>query len=129
VEEDWTEEANYVYAGGEGQEEERVIGETGAATISALSPLGRFEKFHDARQANADEIEAEADNALRRGLTRPRVSGQLVQTDNTRWGRDVKFGDYVTVEAENVRADARLRAYGITVDRERGEQIEVVAEA
>ena len=129
VEEDWTNEANYVYAGGEGQAEERVIAETGAASVSLQSPLGRFENFHDARMANVDEIEAEAEGALRRGLTRARVSGRLVQTDNLRWGRDVKFGDYVTVEAEGERWDCRLRAYGVTVDKEQGQKVDVVAES
>jgi len=116
VEYDTTDEATAIWAGGQGQEDERVI-KTAFDLNRALEsyPFGWVEKFRDARQSEAeDSIEAQAQQALNEAKRIVRISGRLIETEGLRYNRDYNWGDIVTAEAYGLHADCMIKAVGLS---------------
>ena len=124
-----SDEATAVYAGGQGQGEERVIKfAEDAKRIELGAPYGRVEIFKDARNHETDDaIQQEAEDALREAKPKIRVTGQLVETEDCRYNRDFRWSDFVTVEAYGVRTDCLIKAVGLSAEK-RNERIDVVLE-
>lgn len=106
---DYTGIRTYLYAGGQGQQNERTIATASDLTMTALSPFGRVEDFSDARNSNdVNAIQAEAKSALRAAAYRLRFSGTLVEQDGATFGEDYGLGDLVTVSAFGTQFDCRI---------------------
>lgn len=117
---DYTQEANFIVAGGQGQEAERLIGTAFDSTRAAVSPFGRIERFRDATNVSAQAaIDDEADDQLRQSRPVIMFTGQLVETPALTRGIDVDLGDIVTAEhpQSNQQYDVRLDVIKETIDR------------
>lgn len=95
--EDWSNEHNYVWGGGQGEEEDRVIDPEDDVFRMHRSIWNRREVFQDAREE--DTILGVANKAFRRmqhDRPRLRFTGRLLDTPVSRYGIDWSFGDKVT---------------------------------
>lgn len=106
---DYTEAANFIVAGGQGEQTERLIGTAFDSVRASVSPFGRRERFRDATNVSAQAaVDDEADTLLR--ASRPLIlfTGELVETPALTRGIDFDLGDIVTGEQGNQQYDVRL---------------------
>lgn len=108
---DYTESASFIVAGGQGEEDARLIGTAFDSVRASQSPFGRIERFRDASNVSSQAaIDDEADSQLR--ASRPLIlfTGELVETPSLTRGIDVDLGDMVTAEhpQSNQQFDVRL---------------------
>ncbi len=114
----WTDEESFTYAGGQGQDSDRLIDSAANQELIDQAIFGRIEGFRSVSQAKTSAAlidEASAQLAAKAG--RVKVTGDLQETPNLRYGIDVRYGDFVTVSEAGIRADARLNAIQISADR------------
>lgn len=111
-----SEEATAIYAGGQGQEDERIIKQAvDENRIIAALPYGRIERFRDARNVEVEQsIEDQAKEALGEAVPYVRISGRLVETAGCRYDVDFRFGDIVDVEAYGQITACRIAAVGLS---------------
>ncbi len=106
---DYTEAANFIVAGGQGEEADRLIGTAFDATRASGSPFGRIERFRDATNvASQAAVDDEADSQLRSSRPLILFTGELVETPALTRGIDFDLGDIVTAEKNNLQFDVRL---------------------
>lgn len=111
---DYGEEVNAVYAGGQGEAADRQVVELVDSQRASRSPVARRETFVDARDVETTAtLTDEARQALEEG--RPRFSrrGRIVDTDQARYGQHWGFGDRVVVGVAGEERDVVVT--GITV--------------
>jgi hypothetical protein len=113
ISQDYSQELTYVYCGGGGTEAARTVVEVEkTARIATTLPFGRIEAFRDARNSgtDTDSLTGEANDALRE--TRPQrvFSGNFIETESCRYGRDINFGDIVTASAGSLYFDCYVNA-------------------
>jgi hypothetical protein len=121
------EEFNYVYAGGQGQQDARIIQEASdTERINAGSPYNRLEIFHDARHCETtDSVSAEAESALRMYMPKKIISGNLVDTPGMQFGVHYGFGDIVSVQAFGHSADCHISSLKMDVDANNNETLNI----
>jgi len=90
-------EANYIYAGGQGEESDREIVEVSDSNrIADGYPFNRCEGFVDARHCDTTAlVTAEANNGLGKGKPKQIMTGKLVDTPGMQYGVHYGFGDIV----------------------------------
>lgn len=123
-----SEEATVIYAGGQGQEEDRVIKVAEDIKRIALgAPYGRIERFKDARNdEDEDNIQKQAEEALNESKPYVKISGSLSETKGSRYDVHYHWGDLVTVESYGVSLDCMIKEVGLTYDANTGmESIDV----
>lgn len=121
-----TDEANFVYAAGKGEQAIRL--NTTASDVDRInvSPYNRREQFLDASGADGPTaLQDAADAALRAGKPFIALSGRFVDTDQARYGVHWEWGDYVTAQVDGFNFDCRLDKIAITFSQRSGELIEV----
>lgn len=120
-----SEEVNYVYAGGQGQESDREIVEVSdSVRIANGYPFNRCEGWVDARHADTTAlVTAEANAGLGEGKPKQVLTGRLVDTAGLRYGIDYGFGDVLSVEAFGYTVDCHVRSVKRTVGS--GERLDV----
>lgn len=125
--EDYEKNANAVYAGGQGEQSNRLI-VTQIDSTRNYSNIGRIERFVDARNANTSAlVSSEASTALRNNRPKTSFVGTLIQTDNLLFGRDINFGDYVSVQVDvKTIVDCRIDAFGIQLGADGKEVVTIV---
>lgn len=122
--EDWTEEWNYVWGGGQGEGAARLIDTENDLTRIIRSIWNRREIFQDAREE--DTPLGVASKAFERmEASRPRLifNGRLIDTPSTRFGIDWNFGDAVTAKYKGRDFDGLVRFVRYSVDRQGVEDI------
>lgn len=125
--EDWTGEASYIYAGGQGQGDDRLIRTASDPARLAASPWNRIERMVSATQASAPAtVLAAARAELRRARAVRVLEGRLVDRRAARYGVDYGYGDYVTVGLEGETGEARLDAIGVTVNADHTDTVEAL---
>lgn len=98
LEEDWRDEVNFVYAAGQGEGPERVVKTAEDTARSGASIWNRREGFADARnEVDPDAVQDVADAAVAAGRPRLRFEATILDTADSRYGRDWLLGDAVTV--------------------------------
>lgn len=113
---DSIEEKTFIYAGGQGEEDDRVIETAQDDNRIGVSPFGRIEKFVDARQTDDPAmVQSEAEAELRANIPKKSITGKAATTDKTCYGINYKFGDMVTVETEEVSMTAYINSIHVTV--------------
>lgn len=123
-EEDYNEEVNFVYAGGQGEGEDRVIQTASDDPRINISLWNRREVFRDARhQHNPDSVLATAESRLIQGRPKQRFSGELISIPGSEYGKDWGFGGRVTVIYEGRQLDAMVRAVSVSLSQEGNESI------
>ena len=124
--EDWSEEWNYVWGGGQGERLDRVIDpEKDLPRIFRGGPWGKREIFQDAREE--DTILGVANKAFERmQAERPRLlfTAKLLDTPTSRYGIDWKYGDKVTARYKGKEFEGRIRTVRYQLDNEGVENID-----
>jgi hypothetical protein len=117
VEEDYTEEITYAYAGGQGEGTARVIETAEDAARSGRSLFGRCEGFADARNESATAgVTAAARRLLGAGEPRRRFAAKLVNSAGTLYGVHWRWGDRVTAAYAGETYTAIIRAVAVRLD-------------
>jgi hypothetical protein len=122
---DYTTEINYVYAGGQGEGEARIIQTAEDTARSGRSLFGRCEAFADAR--NEDQtagVLAAAQQMLADGRPRLRFAAKIVESVGTRYGIHWRWGDRVTAMYAGETYDAMIRSVAVNVNETGRETIE-----
>lgn len=120
-------EWNYVYAGGKGEGDTRII-RTAAdnARIGQGYPYNRKEHWHDARsQDDPNGVQTEANAALAEGKPKTILTGKLIDTPGMMFGRDYQFGDVVSAEAFGEAIDCHISSVAIQYSPDQGEVLDV----
>lgn len=125
-EEDYSEEISYVYAGGQGVADMRVIQEVEDLIREATSPWNRREAWADARNEAATAGVAGKGNAvLADGRPKKRFKARLLDFGQFRYGVHWDFGDRVSCEYRGQWFDAMVRSVVVSVDQKGRESIDV----
>jgi hypothetical protein len=125
LEDDYEDEMNYVYGGGQGEGVARDIQEVRDLTRINASAWNRREAFRDARhEATSAGVEDEADALLVEGRPKRRFSAFLLSRENARYGLDWDLGDRITVEYLGEQFDGLIKVVSANVDPEGLETIE-----
>ena len=113
---DYTNEINYVYAGGQGEGVNRMVAEVGDNNLINNSVFGRIEAFKDARNEETEAGVLDAANS-KLNESRPRVSfsAELLDIERMRYGVDWFLGDKVTTSVFGFQQDGIIRAVRIKV--------------
>lgn len=128
-EEDWFEERNYVYGGGQGEEDNRMIDPEDDVWRMHKSIWNRRECFQDAREEYT--IQGVANKAYERmQRERPvvRFQGVLLDSPKARFGKDFMYGDMVVCKYRGREFDAMVDAFRITVDEKGEEDLDIRTE-
>jgi hypothetical protein len=113
---DYTTEASFVYAAGQGTEAARTMATSADTTRLAQSPFARRELFQDARQAaNSTQVQDAADAALRGNRGKVIYDSKIIETPSTRYGIEYKFGDILPCQLLNQSVDCRLDKVHVSV--------------
>lgn len=118
LEYDYSEEANVVYGGGQGEEAARTVYEAEDTTSSKASPWARREWFQDARnEKDATGVQNKAEFTLAAKRPRLRYSARLLDVPQSPYGSAWNLGDKITaVYSSTQQFDAEIRAVRITLD-------------
>ncbi len=114
---DHFDEINFVYSGGQGEEEGRNVREVEDTTRQGISIWNRREGFRDARDRETDAGVDDAGEALL-NKRRPalRFNGILMDTKGTQYGLNWQFGDRVTIQYAGFTYDALVNKVEVIVD-------------
>jgi len=108
---DYADEITYVYAGGQGELDEREIQQVYDAARYGASAWNRCEAFADARdQETANGVREAGRAKLQAGKPIIRAGGVPVDTEGTRFGQDWDFGDRVRMRYRRQEFDCIVRA-------------------
>jgi len=107
---DYSKSENYIYAGGQGQEDARKIEQAYNEADYLRSQWARSEGFKDVPSVEDDSLENEADAALMEAQRLIDFKGTIVDTKQLRYGRDYNYGDLVTVKAWGDQFDAMINS-------------------
>jgi len=125
LEDDYEDEANFIYAGGQGQGDAREIQTAQNDDSINQSIWNRREAFRDARNEDtAAGTLADAEAMLTSSRAKRRFNAMLLSGENARYGLDWNWGDRVTVEYLGERLDALIRAVNVNVDTSGLETVE-----
>jgi hypothetical protein len=127
--EDWFEERNYVYGGGQGEDDDRTIDPEDDVWRMHKSRWNRRECFQDAREE--ETVLGVANKAYERmQKERPVVifEADLLDTPRTRFGKDFDYGDLISAKYRGREFDAMVDAFKITVDASGKEELEIRTE-
>ena len=127
--EDHTDEVNYVYAGGQGIQDKRDVQEVSDTDRIGLSIWNRREGFAYATDMTTPAAVLSRGNAyLEQYRPLRSFSGNLLDTQQSRYGIDWQFGDRVTAQYGGQEFDCMVDAVVFTVDELGQETLEARAE-
>ncbi len=126
---DYTNEANYVYGGGQGEGADRTISEQSDTTRIGASVWNRRERFADARnEATANGVANKAEEVLNESKPFKRFTGTLLDTPQARYGVDWFFGDKVEVSYRGIQFQGIAKALRMKLDKQGNEILTVKVE-
>lgn len=119
---DYTNEANYIYATGQGERENREVQQVWDAARIGQSIWGRIEEEADSRnQDDANSVLSSGYSALWDGRPKIKFTGKPADVKGTQFGKHWWFGDVVTTKFEFIQFQSIIRAVSISVNQN-GEQ-------
>jgi len=123
-EEDWSVEANYAWAAGQGLETSRTVKQAGDAARYGASPFALTEVFVNASQETSPAaIQNEADAAVWAHRPRKVFNGTQSETTGVQFGREIDFGDFLTVQHFGQSFDCRMDAVRLKRKLATGEEL------
>ena len=121
---DWRQEVNFVYAFGRGDGANRASATYPAAYPSDASTLR--EAAIDSRDTTSSaELTAAAKVEYEKRITRPKFTAKIQDTNELRYGRDIKYGDVFVVNYGNLSFDVHLRLVKMKVDENGKETLDL----
>lgn len=125
-EEDWFDERNYVYGGGQGEEDDRIIDPEDDQMRMHKSIWNRRECFQDAREESTQiGVANKAYERMQRERPVVRFEADLLDTPNAIFGKDWFYGDVVACKYREREFDGMVDAFRISVDEAGIEDLEV----
>ena len=121
LEYDYTEEENYIYATGKGEEADREVVQVSDSDRYSVSQWARIEGQADSRNQTGDGVREAGRDKLNDGRPKIRFTATPIDVTGTRFGRDWDFGDKVTSKFRNIELQPIIRAVSISVN-ENGEE-------
>lgn len=115
---DWIDEATFVYSLGQGEQENRNIGTAQNTADEGLSPFGRIEDSYQANQSTSQvQLDDDATTALyeRRALIRYEATSQ--ETPGFIYGINYQWGDFLTVSDFGAQFDVRVNPVNVKFGR------------
>jgi hypothetical protein len=113
---DYSQQATYIYAGGKGQGNDKIVGTASDTGAINASPFGRREVFVSASNADTTAAaNAEANTALRARRVRSTLTGKIVQNETTIFGIHWGLGDLVTAQFAGKTIDSMIEAISISL--------------
>ena len=123
---DYSEERNFIYAGGRGQDSNRVIATASDPISIAESPFSRWEDWIDATDVeNPDAVQSEADTRLHQASQKVVINAHLQQTVDCMYGLHYGFGDIVNINYHGFVIDVHIDTVSITCDSNSVENVKV----
>lgn len=123
---DYTDETNYVYAAGKGDEATRITTEVSDSVRIGKSPFARSEYFENASNVtDLTTLGKVANAALANGRPRIQFNGQVLETPSTMYGIHYGYGDLIKAEYRGYSFNCRVDTVRISFDRQNGEQFEI----
>lgn len=117
LEYDYSREENYIYATGQGLQDNRDVQQVWDAARIGQSIWGRMEGEADSRnQDDPDSVTASGNDKLWDGRPKIRFTGQLMDTEGTTFVKHWDVGDLVTVNFPPINFQAIVRAATLSVD-------------
>jgi len=124
---DYTQEADFIYAGGNGEYPSQIVETAQDDDRIALSPFGRVEDYIDARDDDAVVIQSAADQQLQARMSKFAVNGHIEQGPQSIYGVHYNFGDIVVASYHGFNVDVHLDGIEIIVDETGHEDIRIMA--
>lgn len=117
LEEDWTDEWNYVFGGGQGEGTARLIDTENDLDRILQSQWNRREKFADAREEDtALGVAQKANQKMQDKRPILKFEGELVDAPQTIFGVHWNFGDKVSARYRGLTIDGVVNNYKISLD-------------
>jgi hypothetical protein len=117
-EEDWFDERNYVYGGGQGEKDNRIIDPEDDVWRMHKSIWNRRECFQDAREESTQQgVANKAFERMQKERPVVRFDADLLDTPNTRFGTDWNYGDNITARYRGREFSGMVDGYTISVDK------------
>lgn len=117
LEYDYSREENYIYATGQGIQENRDVQQVWDAARIGQSIWGRMEGEADSRnQDNPDSVTASGNDKLWDGRPKIRFTGGLMDTEGTTFVKHWDVGDLITVNFPPIQLQSIVRAATLSVD-------------
>lgn len=111
-----SEEKNYVYAGGTGAGEDRIIKELQDITAIGRSPWSRKEAFVEGRQQETgDPLEAVGNAYLQANKKQNNLTFDVRLTPNSRWLKDWGLGDVISARYFDYEFDKHITEISVVV--------------
>jgi len=127
---DWTEETNYIYCPGQGEDRFRYVAQAYDTARIAVSRYGRCEGIaYGSYSSSPEEAEAAAYEALMAGRPQRIFRGQASDTAGTVFGRDWNWGDRVTARFLGNEFEAIIRQVILSIDGSGKETIDARIES
>ena len=122
---DYTEEVNVVYVSGPGADQDKIVIPYEDTARSERGPYSRKEGLVDARDGNISTMADDGKVGLRQGTPRVLYEGRLASVPGAIYGRDWKWGDYITAQDDDqFMYEVRINAIAVSVSNNREERIE-----
>lgn len=113
---DYSQLANYVYAGSEGLNTVEATGNASDSASIGLGPLNRREAWRNVSStADLAALAAEAQDELRQRRAKRIYTARLVETSALRFGIEYDWGDYLTCYFDGETVDFRFDAFQLRV--------------
>jgi hypothetical protein len=114
---DYVSEKNYIYAGGQGKGDDRIVGEAEDSAATGRSPFSRKEKFINVTTlTTANAVEDAAEIHVQRHRKRIVLRGDIISNSITEYGKDWNMGDRITIFYQGKQIDAIVRAVLVKLD-------------
>lgn len=126
---DWMDEKTAIYAGGRGEQEDRIVQTAIDATRIGDSYWGRDEAFVYSQAETDAAALADARAKLEAGQPRLAFEAQFTDSQGVQHGRDVGFGDQVYASAFGRTFSCRINAVDLQVASSGEEQVGIVLES
>jgi len=127
---DYSQSANYVYAGGQGEKTERIIQPASDDDRINISRFGRREAFAHSSGDSDAAVLADARDQLERSRPKINFSADLINTPLTPYGgiQGWNLGDTVTVNYAGLQFDVLIRAVYVQVNEHGDETVKARVE-
>lgn len=125
IEEDQKDEVTYEYAGGSGEGSARAIGTASSSKVGETI-WSRRERFWDGKNtADPTTLNNDAAAELYANRARKFITGEVQETEFSRFDVDYGYGDIVVIEGFGIQADARISTVHIQEDPGGKETIDI----
>jgi hypothetical protein len=123
---DFSEEYNFIYAGGSGKDDTRIIATAYNDSWINVSPYNRREDFIDARDdEDIATVQSEANIRLAQAGPKLIVNGHIIQTKDSIYGYHYKYGDVVIFNNSGLTIPIHLDTVNVVVYGSGDEDIKI----